>query len=47
MVVVLIVDTKYTFTQMAIGLGVSVILGWVGNVYDNKFAEIREYPRSR
>jgi hypothetical protein len=40
MVVVLIVDTEYTFTQMLIGLVASFIVHWVANSYDKRFAEI-------
>ncbi|MBE4621117.1 hypothetical protein ABRZ80_20600 [Vibrio vulnificus] len=40
MVVVLIVDTEYTFTQMLIGLVASFIVHWVANAYDKRFAEI-------
>lgn len=40
MVVVLLVDTKYTFTQMLIGLLMSLAVHWGANAYDSYFAEI-------
>lgn len=40
MVVVLIVDTEYTFTQMLIGLFASFIVHLIANAYDKRFAEI-------
>ncbi len=41
MVVVLIVDTKYTFTEMLVGLVVSLILHGIANAYDKRFSELR------
>jgi len=39
-VVVLLVDTKYTVMQMVIGLLVSLLLHWLAKAYDKRFAEI-------
>ena len=43
-VVVFVVDTKYTFTQMLIGLVASFALRRIASVYDKKFAEINDTP---
>ncbi|HAT3423550.1 TPA: hypothetical protein I8510_004046 [Aeromonas hydrophila] len=40
LVVVLIVDTRYTVLQMGMGLVASLVLHWLAKVYDKRFAEL-------
>ncbi|CAH1592741.1 hypothetical protein DC915_RS03260 [Vibrio parahaemolyticus] len=39
-VLVLLVDSKYTFTQMLIGLFMSFLMHLLANAYDKRFAKI-------
>jgi len=40
LVVVLIVDTRYTVLQMGMGLVASLVLHWLAKAYDKRFAEL-------